>query len=67
VARVRDFVGPLAQFDLGRLMTQDMAGRSGVIRIGVIRYHRVDDYFRVFLGAETRIISTMICRNPIHG
>ena len=51
MARVRDFVGLLARFDLG-LLTQDMAGRPGVIQIGVIWYHWVDDYFRVFLGVE---------------
>ena len=34
------------------LMMQDMAGIPGVIRIGVIWYHRIDDYFIVFLGIE---------------
>jgi hypothetical protein len=53
MARVWDFIGLLAQFDLG-LLTQNMARRPDVIRIDVIWYYRIDDYFRVFLGVEKR-------------
>ena len=51
MVRVWDFVGLLAWFDLG-LMTQDMASRPGVLRIGVIWYHRIDDYFSLFRCRE---------------
>ena len=63
MVRVRDFVGLLAWFDLG-LMTQDMASRPGDIWIGVIWYHRIDDYFSLFRCRD--FVKTLIsCRGSV--
>ena len=65
MARVWDFVGLLARFNWG-LLKQDMAGRPGVIRIGMIWYHRVDDYFIVFLVVEIETWHTKREENKLY-
>ena len=60
MARVWDFVGLLARFNWG-LLKPDLAGKPGVIWIGVIWYHRVDDYFIVFFR------STVLTREKKRG
>ena len=68
MARVWDFVGLLARFNWG-LLKPDLAGKPGVIWIGVIWYHRVDDYFRVFLVKKnsrklmgSKYVLILVCR-----